>query len=334
MIFSASGTKLGTKALLSALMASLAVALLGVGGGGAPRAGAAVAADTPCGAGTAPPATWSHITMIIFENKPLKKIIGNTQDAPYINSIAAKCSYSARTDSLSLTSLANYIALTSGHEGCDTATSTGVCTHEKPITANKAPSVWPQASKSIFELMQNNAVQWAEDSQGNCYTGGAGLFTVTHTPFPYYTRTPALCQANARPFPTDKTQVLSAKFNLVIPNKKNIMHLVPDTTVSDRIRNGDSWLKGYLPTLLNSPTYQAGTSVILITWDEGNAKNYTVPLIVLSPSTTVGGVSTVPYDHYSTLKGVQEMLGQTTLLGHAGDVGKSSIRNDALFNLR
>ena len=28
------------------------------------------------------------------------------------------------------------------------------------------------------------------------------------------------------------------------------------------------------------------------------------------------------YDHYSTLKGIEQMLGLTTLLGHAGDAGK------------
>ncbi len=126
----------------------------------------------PCSgsAAGAAPAAWDHVTLIMFENKPLKKIIGNTADAPYINSIAKACSYSKNDLSLSTTSLANYVALTSGYTGCDKADTNGICTHELPITANKPPSSWPQASKSIFELMNTaapgSAVEWAEDSQG------------------------------------------------------------------------------------------------------------------------------------------------------------------------
>lgn len=307
----------------------------------ATTAKATTTSTAPCGGaaqGTAP-ATWDHVTLIMFENKPLKKIIGNTADAPYINSIAKACSYATNDQSLSTTSLANYVALTSGYTGCDKADTNGVCTHQLPITANKPPSYWPQASKSIFELMDTaqpgSAVEWAEDSQGNCYTGGAGLFTVTHTPFPYFTRTQnTLCPQYAKPFPATNADVLSARFNLVIPNKQHIMHLVPNTTISQRIQNGDNWLKGYLPTLLSSPTYQAGRSAILITWDEGNNTTYTVPLIVITPYTTAGGVSSVAYDHYSVLKGMEQMVGQTQLLGHAGDAGKSSIRDDGLFRLK
>lgn len=307
----------------------------------ATTATATTTSTAPCGGtaqGTAP-TTWDHVTLIMFENKPLKKIIGNTADAPYINSIAKACSYATNDQSLSTTSLANYVALTSGYTGCDKADTNGVCTHQLPITANKPPSSWPQASKSIFELMDTaqpgSAVEWAEDSQGNCYTGGAGLFTVTHTPFPYFTRTQkTLCPQYAKPFPANNADVLSARFNLVIPNKQHIMHLVPNTTISQRIQNGDNWLKGYLPSLLSSPTYQAGRSAILITWDEGNNTTFTVPLIVITPYTTAGGVSSVAYDHYSVLKGMEQMVGQTQLLGHAGDAGKSSIRDDTLFRLK
>lgn len=37
---------------------------------------------------------------------------------------------------------------------------------------------------------------------------------------------------NARPFPANVATTLSAKFNLVIPNKKDIMHLVPGTSIA------------------------------------------------------------------------------------------------------
>ncbi len=305
----------------------------------------AVNASTPCAGTGTPPAAWSHVTLIMFENKTLRKILSDTTDAPYINSIMKACSYSKNTASLSTTSLANYIALTSGYTGCDNADSVGNCTHELPITSNRDITVWPQAPSSLFELLDINspavpdaAVEWAESMPSNCYNPGSGNFVINHSPFQYYTRIhPTICPQYAVPFPQNPADALSAHFNLVIPNKIDIMHVVPNSTQDQRIRNGDNWLKGYLPQLLDSPTYQSGSSAIIITWDEGNAQNFIVPLIVITPYTTVGGVSSVAYNHYSTLRGIEEMLNQTNplpLLGHAGDAGVNSIRDDAVFRLK
>ena len=288
----------------------------------------------PCTGTGSPPATWDHVALIIFENKPLKKIIGNTADAPYLNSLANACSYATGMESLAVVSLANYVALTSGFTGHNG----GV---EVPITSNSPPSVWPQDSTSIFELMNAgnpatgaSAVEWAESMPSNCALNGSGDFVENHAPFRYYTATQAtLCPSYSRPFSATPADQLAARFNLIIPNKVHDMHLVPNTTISQRIQNGDNWAKTYLPALLSSAQYQAGHTAIIITWDEGNGNDFTVPLIVITPYTKAGGISTTAYDHYSTLKGIEEMLGVTPLLGHAGDAGKSSIRSDAAFRL-
>jgi hypothetical protein len=122
---------------------------------------------------------------------------------------------------------------------------------------------------------------------------------------------------------------MSARFNLIIPNKPHIMHLVPNTTISQRITNGDNWAKSVLPAMLSTSQYQSGNTAIIITWDEGNANNFYVPLIIITPSTQTGGVSSVSYNHYSVLKGLQQMVGYASpLLGHAGDAGVNSIRDD------
>ncbi|MGO4342680.1 alkaline phosphatase family protein [Pedococcus sp. 2YAF34] len=335
--------KVKSLALTSALaLASSALAVAGGAGTAAgaspPRAAAAVAptVSAPCGTGATAPTTYTHVALIMFENKPLKKIVGNTTDAPYLNSLIKACSYSKNDLSLSTTSLTNYIALTSGYKGCRTADSNGVCTSELEITSNKDTTVWPQASKSIFELMGNDAVEWGESMTTNCQLKSSGDFVINHTPFQYYTRTQAtLCKANARPFPANAADTLSAKFNLIIPNKPHIMHLVPNTTVSQRIQNGDNWAKTFIPQLLSSAAYQSGNTAIIITWDEGNGSNFYVPLIVITPSTQAGGVSSVAYNHYSVLKGVQQMVGSASpLLGHAGDAGVGSIRDDAVFRIK
>lgn len=305
----------------------------------APAATAAIPTTAPCGAlpASSAPVEYEHVAMIIFENKPLKKIVGNTADAPYLNSLVKACSYSKNDLSLSLTSLTNYVALTSGYLGCVAiSATTGRCTTEREITTNSAPSVWPQASVSIFELMGSAARQWGESQPTACALESKDLFSVNHTPYQYYTRTQNnLCRQYALPFPSAPADMVSAKFNLIIPNKKNIMHLVPNTTVAQRIQNGDNWAKVVVPQLLASPEYQAGKTAIIITFDEGNKRQFLVPLIIITPYTKVGGVSSVPYNHYSVLKGLQQMVGyDTPLLGHAADAGLNSIRDDALFGLK
>ena len=304
----------------------------------APAASAAISSSAPCGVSpaTAAPTTYSHVALIMFENKPLKKIVGNTADAPYLNSLIKACSYSKNDLSLSTTSLANYIALTSGYTGCTAIDSTGKCTTLNPITSNSTPTTWPQASKSIFELMGSNAAEWNESMPTNCALTATTNFVINHAPYRYYTRTQnTLCPLYDQPLSTTPANALSAQFNLIIPNKPDIMHLVPNTTISQRIRNGDNWAKAFVPALLSSPAYQSGTTAIIITWDEGNSKQFLVPLIVITPYTQAGGVSSVSYNHYSVLKGIQQMVGfATPLLGHASDAGIASIRDDSIFGLR
>lgn len=271
----------------------------------------------------------------MFENKPLNRIVGNTTDAPYLNSLIQACSYSKNDLSLSTTSLANYVALTSGYTGCTAIDNNGICTSLKPITSNSTPTTWPQASESIFELMGDKAAEWNESMPSNCSMKATTGFVINHAPYRYYTRTQkTLCPLYDQPLSGTPAAALSAQFNLIIPNKTDIMHLVPNTTISQRIRNGDNWAKAFVPGLLSSPEYQSGTTAIIITWDEGNNKQFLVPLIVITPYAKAGGVSSVGYNHYSVLKGIQQMVGfASPLLGHAADPGTASIRDDSVFGL-
>ncbi len=322
---------------LAAAAVAIAAPVVVATGTASVAAAPSIPASAPCGAlPTAnAPTTYSHVALIMFENKPLKRIVGNTSDAPYLNSLIKACSYSKNDLSLSTTSLANYVALTSGYTGCTAIDSNGLCTKLTPITANKPSSVWPQASKSIFELMGANAAEWDESAPANCAPAGTTDYVDNHAPYHYYTRTQnTTCSLYDQPFPAAAATTLSAQFNLIIPNKNDIMHKVPNSTISQRIQNGDNWAKVFIPQLLNSASYQAGDTAIIITWDEGNASNFFVPLIIITPYTQIGGVSSVAYNHYSVLKGVQQMVGyDNPLLGNAaGSV--NSIRDDALFGLK
>jgi phosphatidylinositol-3-phosphatase len=95
-----------------------------------------------------------------------------------------------------------------------------------------------------------------------------------------------------------------------------------DGTIAD----GDAWLASNLPTILNSPEYQSGTTAVFVTWDEGTGgkgaencvTNTTDPscqvaTIVISPSTPAGVRSATAFNHYSLLGTTEQLLGLPTL---------------------
>jgi phosphatidylinositol-3-phosphatase len=293
----------------------------------APLRAATAAPGTQCGTKYGETPEWEHVTIVIFENKTLAQIIGNTTNAPYLTSLARECSYATNMNHMTTVSLTNYIALTSGYTGHSNG-------QELLITGTKLPRIWPQDSVSIFELLGSDAREWAESMPSNCYMGNYGeLFEVGHTPYQYYTHTQkTLCPQHA--IPLGSNNPMSARFNLLIPNRLNDMHsTIYTTTAKSRIRAGDAWASRYMPTMLATPEYQAGHSVIILAWDEANSKTSKMPFIVISPYTKAGGTTNITYNHYSTLRGVQQMLGATPLLGHAADSNVNSIADDPVFGL-
>lgn len=278
----------------------------------------AVAATGPCGAAAtaATPSTFDHVVWIIYENKTRKQIIGSP-DAPYLTSIAKQCAEATNWNHLSQTSLTNYIGMTSGSLG-----SNG------EITSNSSPKTWPQSSVSLFEQLGTQARQLAETQPSNCYLKGAGDFVINHAPLQYYTRIRnTLCQTQA--VPLGATPDLSAKFTLIVPNKTNDMHRTStNTTLSQKIRAGDNWTESFLPKVLSSSEYQAGKTVVILTWDEGTKRDFKVPFIVISPYVVPGTQVDTRYDHYALLKTTENMLGLTTYLGHAADPTTGNFRQD------
>ncbi len=311
----------------AAVIALVAVTAMVVGTSGSPASGTAAAATgTQCGSKYGQtPTGWDHVTVVVFENKTLSQIIGSS-NAPYLTSLATTCSYATNMNHMTPTSLTNYVAMTSAYTGHTNG-------KEVLITGTKPPRIWPQDSVSIFEAMGAGAREWAESMPSPCFMKNVGDFNVGHTPYQYYTNTATtLCPQYA--VPLGSSTGMGARYNLLIPNEAHDMHGTSTLTTSTaRIKAGDAWASTFVPTMLASPEYQAGKSAIILTWDEANAKSTVMPYIVISPYTKAGGTTDIRYDHYSTLKGVQQMLGVTPLLGHAADADVRSIADDPVFNL-
>jgi hypothetical protein len=98
---------------------------------------------------------------------------------------------------------------------------------------------------------------------------------------------------------------------------------------STRIQVGDAWLQSLLPQIFASPDYQAGNTIVILTWDEGNESGTTgidcttvsnidstgchVATIAMSASVTPGTRDGAAYSDYSVLAAIEDMWGLPVL---------------------
>ena len=261
----------------------------------------ALAASDPCALpGVAVPATYSHVVVIMEENASYSGVIGNA-NAPYFNQLAAECALATNYHDDASVSQPNYMAATGGF-------ATGVGVHDN------APSIFSQAP-SWTEL---------EESMGS-HCGGSGTFYKRgHDPAFWYTPLAAACKlydvglapsdAGTSPIPNP----LPA-YTWITPNLCHDDHWQTGCsgTSTQKLAAMDTWLSGTLQQITATPNYQAGNTLVIITFDESaSSTNTKVATIAVS-----GGVRPIqdatPYDHYALLRATEQALGITTYLGNA-----------------
>ena len=258
---------------------------------------------TDCGTKTGPPATYAHVVWIWMENHSYSQIIGSSS-APYIHSLASGCGLATNYRAVTHPSLPNYIAATSGGTW--------------GIADDNPPSSHPLAVNTIFQ-QASSAGSYQESMPSNCDLTNSGTYAVKHNPEAYYTNIRTACNSNDVPMGTTSSGAfLNAlnsgtlpKFSFVTPNLCNDMH---DCSIA----TGDTWLQSWVPKITASPSYQAGNTVLIVTWDEDDSKSGNqVATIVVSPYTRPGTKSGTAFTHYSLLRTTEELLGIPTFLGNA-----------------
>jgi phosphatidylinositol-3-phosphatase len=134
----------------------------------------------------------------------------------------------------------------------------------------------------------------------------------------------------------------------ITPNRCNIFEWnrgCPGTEAG-RFARGDRWLAALLPRLTALPSYQAGRTLIVVTWDEGHAPGMTnrvdctnpayyprhpdcqIPTVVVSPYIVPGTSDARDLNLYGLLGTVQDLFGLPRL-GRA--VGQTSLRSGLGF---
>jgi len=259
----------------------------------------APSASTPC-QGSAPPAAYQHVVVIMEENRGLTQVLGSPL-APYVNQLGRE-GVALHYAGVSHPSLPNYIAITSGGT--------------QGVSDDSGPSSHALAVPSIFSLLGSGWRSLAESMPSACSRSSGGEYAPKHNPAVYYTDLGSECPAQDVPM-NDAVPDISARYTFITPNLCNDGH---DCSIG----TADRWLSAEMPRILDSAEYRSGRTVVFITWDENDSGGSLVPMYVIAPSVVPGTRSTAAFDHYSQLRTSEELLGLTPLLGAAA--GAPSMR--------
>src|SRR4051812_46925131 len=251
---------------------------------------AAEPADAPAVAGSLP--SFSHIFVVVLENKEINRVLGSRQ-APYLNQLAASYAVATRSYGVTHPSLPNYLAMFAG----DTFGVKENCLDCYQSASNLAGQV--EASGRSWRA-------YFESMPSPCYVGNSpdGLYAQKHNPFVYF----------------DDIRNDSGRCGQVVPLGQlakdlaagDVAHLVwigpdlKDSTHDGSISEGDRWLAATLPPILDSPAFQQN-GLLLLTYDEGDSDEGCcgrqrgggrIVTLAASPLAKPGFRSDVPHDHY------------------------------------
>jgi hypothetical protein len=239
------------------------------------------------------------VVVIVMENKSCSAVIGS-HDAPYLNGLARRSAFAARSFALTTPSLPNYLGLTGGSTFGITTDCTGCRVR----------------GTNLVDQLERAHISWKAYMEGMpapCYRGAqAGLYVKRHDPFAYYVdvaSSPSRCR-RVVPFAqlrVDLARRALPRFVWITPNLCHDMHSCP-------VRDGDRFLAGLVPALARAV---GPRGAIVVTWDEGSAFERHIPTLVAGPAARAGARSSVAYDHYSLLRTIEDAFGLPHLRGAA-----------------
>lgn len=256
---------------------------------------------------------FSHIVIIIFENKEFGTVIGNGKMA-YFNLLAS--SYTLLTEHYATThpSLPNYISLISG----DTFGITGNC---EDCFINFL---------SLPDLIEESGRTWKtyqDDMPEPCFVGSTLRYDQKHNPFIYFDSIRLDAERCAR----SVVPLTQLDVDIAVGDLPNFIFITPDICYSSHdcgLELADGWLKQQIDKLYPFLEATGEPYLIILTWDEGQGAHSCcglpelaggrVATVFISPQVKQNFQDNTPYSHYSILKTISEAWG-LPYLGHAAD---------------
>jgi phosphatidylinositol-3-phosphatase len=244
-----------------------------------------------------------HVFEVILENHSYSQV-WNSSSSPYITSLGRAYARATNYKAITHPSLPNYLDLFGG-------SNYGITTDCDP-----AASCHVNAT-NLADNLEASGLTWKgymESMPSPCYQTGSGDYVPRHNPMVYFDDirgNPARCNAGVVPFGQLAHDLASAattpNFAMIVPNLCNDMH---DCSVS----TSDTWLKGHLPAVLNSPACTSDTCLLILTWDEGSGQSNQVLTIFAGSGARSGEISSsVAYTHFSLLRTIEDIFGLPTL---------------------
>ena len=288
------------------------VAACGASGGGSATVPSRLH-DPLCNFVARPPAVYSHVIWIWFENTDAQDVMSAGNAGTFTSELLDRCAVAVNYHNITHPSLPNYIAATSGTVQGDAATT------------DCAPAECPQQQPSVFDQVHAAGEQWrayVQSPQPPC-----GYATAA-----YYPSLVAQCAASVVALGDPSAGALHG--DLTAATLPAYAFILPDGS-DDTGPPADRFLNDWVTAITSSPTYREGTTAILITWDEGGTDRTAgercddkahadvtafpgcnVAFIAVGPA--VGQTRSSEYfTHYSLLRTTEEMLGISMHLSNA-----------------
>src|SRR4029077_12830810 len=105
-------------------------------------------------------------------------------------------------------------------------------------------------------------------------------YVVHHAPAPYFTDL-LTCATNDFPLNINAVPSITANYTFITPNNNNNAHgslgAAGDPVVAD------NWLKSLMGQLMSQSAYTNGSTLIVLTWDEGVGSNQTIFTVLVNP---------------------------------------------------
>jgi phosphatidylinositol-3-phosphatase len=305
------------------------------GGGGGGGSG-------PCG--TVAPSTtpYAHIVVLMDENLTVPTWQSAT-DAPFTHMLASSCVFEANAAGETHPSFPNYQAVSSGTFNTCLSCSSG--------------------ADNIFHQLDAAGLSWRDYNQSmpkNCAanTSSVSYYRDGHNPAYWFTDLgptskggDGSCAVDDVPADPNLWNDIAAdrlpSFAWIAPDDCRDMHwmngpceTVTGQTKAQRIAIGDAYIKQVVNAIAATPSYQAGNTLVVVTWDESNEQSTqakgnwgidcsnpsvyngnkaTCQVVTILVSARLSGGSTSAfYSHYSLTAAFQANFG-LPLLGGATD---------------
>jgi len=225
-----------------------------------------------------------HVVIVVEENKPYSKIIGN-KDAPYINALAQRGVLFTNSYGVTHPSQPNYLALFTG-------TTRGIGSNACPLDL--------QGDNLASALIANGLsfTSYSESMPEAGYEGCIyGAYMRKHNPAANWKELAAFNQPLTA-FPQDFSQLPTVSF--VMPDQRNDMH-------DGSIAQGDAWLAQNMERYAQWALTH--NSLLIVTWDEDDGSSGNRIATMFVGAMVKPGTSAQRINHYTLLRMLSEMYG-------------------------